>query len=276
MLLTRVITAVVLFLILLGAVSLGSQYLCGAMAIALAIVLYEWLSMTRMKKPVAAVISAMCGLLAVAYAFTGLMPSGVWFVVLELVACVIWLGLMAVAFVARDRGFAVTDNTSFVLAAIIVSATYFAMVWLTMVGDWPLMLSVFMLVWLADVCAYFAGRFFGKHKMAPAISPKKTWEGALGAFVSVVLAALAAWVWLPHSMVFSSILIERAGFAAGILIVLLLVAISISGDLFESALKRHAGIKDSGKLLPGHGGFYDRLDAALAVFPCALTALLVI
>lgn len=276
MLLTRVITAVVLFAILLVAVSLGNHVLCAAMAVALAIVLFEWLSMTHMRKSVAGAISAVCAALAVGYALLDQMPDGIWFLALELIACAVWMGLLGVTFVARDRGFAVSDNTSYVLAALIVSATFFAMVWLVARGGWQLMLSVFMLVWLADVCAYFAGRLFGKHRMAPAISPKKTWEGAAGAFISVALASLAAWLWLPHSMVFSSILMERAGFVAGILVVLLLVAISISGDLFESALKRHAGIKDSGKLLPGHGGFYDRLDAALAVFPCAVAALLVV
>lgn len=276
MLLTRVITAVVLFAVLWVAVSLGNHVLCAAMAVALAIVLYEWLSMTRLPKTAAGVICAVCAVLAAGYALLDLRPEGIWFLALELVACAVWLGLLCVTFVARDRGFAVTDTTSYVLAAVIVSATFFAMVWLIAQGGWQLMLSVFMLVWLADVCAYFAGRFFGKHRMAPAISPKKTWEGAAGAFVSVVLACLAAWLWLPHSMVFSSILMEKAGFAAGTLLVLLLVAISISGDLFESALKRHAGIKDSGKLLPGHGGFYDRLDSALAVFPCAVAALLVV
>ncbi len=275
MLITRVITAVVLFALLVAAVLLGNHVLCAAMAAALGIVLYEWLSMTRMKGVSALVVSVACGLLAVVYAVMDMKPEGIWFLAIELAAAAVWVCLLAVAFAARERGFAVTDNTSYVLAALIVSATFFAMVWLVHTGGWQLMLSVFMLVWLADVCAYFAGRFFGRHKMAPAISPKKTWEGAAGAFVSVVVAALAAWQWLPHDVVFSSIIFERAGFAAGTLVVLLLVAISISGDLFESALKRHAGIKDSGKLLPGHGGFFDRLDAALAVFPCATAALLV-
>lgn len=275
MLLTRVITALVLFAVLLIAVSLGNHVLCAVLALSLAIVVFEWLSMTRVSKVAAALISALCAVLAVAYALLDLYPTGVWFMTLELVACAVWLGLLAVTYAARNTGFAVSGNTSCILAALIVPATYFAMVWLIKEGGWQLLLSVFMLVWLADICAYFAGRFLGKHKMAPAISPKKTWEGAAGAFVSVVVCALAAWVWLPHEMVFSSRLMQKAGFVAGILIVLLLVAVSISGDLFESSLKRHAGIKDSGKLLPGHGGFYDRLDSALAVFPCATAALLV-
>ena len=71
-----------------------------------------------------------------------------------------------------------------------------------------------MIVWLADACAYFAGRLFGKNRMAPAISPKKTWEGVAGGLVSVLLAALAAYLWLPHEMVLTSILLVKAGFAA--------------------------------------------------------------
>lgn len=275
MLMTRVITAVVLLAILVVAVSLGNHVFCAAMGLALGIVFYEWMAMTRMSNPAAAGLGVLVGAAAAALPLIGFVPHGVWFMVLELVACAVWLSLLAVAFVARDRGFAVKDTTSKILAVLIVSATFFAMAWLIDRGGWQLMLSVFMLVWFADVFAYFAGRFFGRNKMAPAISPKKTWEGAAGAFASVLLGVIVAWVYLPHEIVFSSILMEKAGFAAGILVVLLLVAISIAGDLFESALKRHAGIKDSGKLLPGHGGFFDRLDSALAVFPCTVAALLV-
>jgi phosphatidate cytidylyltransferase len=135
------------------------------------------------------------------------------------------------------------------------------------------MLSVFMIVWLADVCAYFAGRAFGKRKMAPAISPKKTWAGAVGAVVCVFGAALAARAFLPADVVYTSILFDRIGLVGAFVVVFLLVAVSIAGDLFESALKRQADIKDSSNLLPGHGGFFDRLDAALAVLPVAVATL---
>lgn len=78
------------------------------------------------------------------------------------------------------------------------------------------------------------------NRMAAAISPKKTWEGVAGGLVSVLVAALAAYLWLPHEMVLTSILLDKAGFAAGLLMILVLVAVSVSGDLFESSLKRQA------------------------------------
>ena len=275
MLLTRVITAAVLLLLFVGAAVLGTTWLAASMALCLGLVAYEWCCMIQSARrwaPVAGVVMAAGGLFA---ALTGAVPQGGVFLALELAATAIWMGLLGVCFAARHRGFAVTDRTSLVLAAVILPATFLAMLWLLRAGGWPLFLSVFLIVWLADVCAYFAGRFFGRHKMSTAISPKKTWEGAAGAFVSVLAAVLIAWNVLPHNVVFSSLLIERAGPVAGILLMMLLTAVSIAGDLFESALKRHAGIKDSGRLLPGHGGFFDRLDAALAVFPCAVAALLV-
>lgn len=276
MLLTRVITAVVLLAICLAAVSLGPQTLGAMLAVALALVLAEWLRMVPGSRAWAWPAAAVAGAVGVAMSFAGVVPSGPLFMGLELAACAVWMGLLGVVFVARDRGFAVSQTASITLSALIVSATFLSMLWMIEHGGWQLLLSVFMIVWLADVCAYFSGRAFGRHKMAVAISPKKTWEGAAGAFVSVAVCALLAWWQLPHHWVFSSIVFEHAGFVAGMLVVLLLVAISIAGDLFESALKRQAGIKDSGRLLPGHGGFYDRLDAAVAVFPCATAALLVI
>ena len=156
------------------------------------------------------------------------------------------------------------------------AATWLAVWQFLRLGSWPLLISVFMIVWLADACAYFAGRLFGKNRMAPAISPKKTWEGVAGGLVSVLVAALAAYLWLPHEMVLTSILLDKAGFAAGLLMILVLVAVSVSGDLFESSLKRQAGVKDSGRLLPGHGGFYDRLDSSLAVLPTAAAMLMIV
>ncbi|MGN1209266.1 MAG: phosphatidate cytidylyltransferase [Duodenibacillus sp.] len=275
MLLTRVITAAVLLLLFVGAAALGTTWLAAAMALCLGLVAYEWFSMIRSASrwAVAAGIVMTAG--ALMATFTVAVPKGGVFLTLELAATAVWMGLLGVCFAARHRGFAVSDSTSVTLAVIILPATFLAMLWLLRAGGWPLFLSVFLIVWLADVCAYFAGRFFGRHKMSTAISPKKTWEGAAGAFVSVLAAVLIAWNVLPHSNVFSSLLIERAGPVAGTLFLLLLTAVSIAGDLFESALKRHAGIKDSGRLLPGHGGFFDRLDAALAVFPCAAAALLV-
>jgi phosphatidate cytidylyltransferase len=131
------------------------------------------------------------------------------------------------------------------------------------------LLLVLGLVWIADSAAYFAGRRFGRHKLAPSISPGKTWEGAAGGVVGaalyaiICLALVPAWSGLPlipHALLF----------IAGAIVLCLL---SIVGDLLESAVKRQAGVKDSGALLPGHGGLLDRIDSTTAVLPVAALAL---
>ena len=198
------------------------------------------------------------------------------YLALQLAVACIWLAVTAVCYNARNIGFGVARPAATVLAFVVTTATWLAVWQFLRLGSWPLLISVFMIVWLADACAYFAGRLFGKNRMAPAISPKKTWEGVAGGLVSVLLAALAAYLWLPHEMVLTSILLDNAGFAAGLLMILVLVAVSVSGDLFESSLKRQAGVKDSGRLLPGHGGFYDRLDSSLAVLPTAAAMLMIV
>ena len=115
-----------------------------------------------------------------------------------------------------------------------------------------LIFSVFVVI-AADVGAYFAGHMWGKHKLAPSISPGKTIEGvAGGALASAILGAVFAAVWLPDTSL-----------GAGALLGLVLALFSVGGDLLESALKRAAGVKDSGAILPGHGGVLDRVDGIL-------------
>lgn len=135
-------------------------------------------------------------------------------------------------------------------------------------------LSVFCLVWMADIAAYFGGRAFGRRKLALSISPGKSWEGVWSGMAGVLLLALA-WRWLDrHLSVDSSSLYtrldDRLGPAIAALAVVFLAAMSVVGDLFESLVKRSAGAKDSSQLLPGHGGVLDRVDALLPVFPIAL------
>ncbi len=135
-------------------------------------------------------------------------------------------------------------------------------------------LSVFCLVWVADIAAYFGGRAFGRRKLAPSISPGKSWEGVWSGLAGVLLLAFA-WRWIDGSQpVDSQSLYSRmatswglGGMIAGTLV---LGAMSVVGDLFESLVKRAAGAKDSSNLLPGHGGVLDRVDALLPVFPIAL------
>jgi phosphatidate cytidylyltransferase len=120
-------------------------------------------------------------------------------------------------------------------------------------------IQVLVLVWIADTAAYFVGRTWGRRKLAPSISPGKTWEGAWGG----IAAALA------YAMIGGTFLSGMAGWWIYLIAGVLLAAISIVGDLFESAAKRQAEVKDSGTLLPGHGGILDRIDSATAVLPVA-------
>ena len=153
--------------------------------------------------------------------------------------------------------------------------------WIVLIGAWValvelqsrspwLVLAAMAIVWIADTAAYFSGRAFGRRKLAPQISPGKTWEGVYGGLAAVSVYALCL---LPFARV--------AGFAPNVGAVavavwlafaLLLAGISVIGDLFESLQKRHAGVKDSGTLLPGHGGVLDRTDALLAAMPLAAVA----
>lgn len=115
-----------------------------------------------------------------------------------------------------------------------------------------------LLVWAADTGAYFSGRFFGKRKLAPQISPGKTWAGVYGAFVtSAAVAAIGGWLLGVHD----------ARLIGLIVVTIVTVAGSIVGDLLESLMKRHANVKDSGVLFPGHGGLLDRLDSVFAALP---------
>lgn len=123
-------------------------------------------------------------------------------------------------------------------------------------GSWLLM-SVFIMVWVCDSGAYFSGYFLGKHKMAPHLSPKKTIEGGVGGVLLTVVAALIIQRFLPIA----------PNMVHAVVVALLVAFGGIVGDLFESYLKRSFGVKDSGNILPGHGGFADRFDSFLMVAP---------
>lgn len=119
-------------------------------------------------------------------------------------------------------------------------------------------LFALLIVWVADSGAYFAGVRFGKHKLAPRISPGKSWEGFFGGIAATLLLATIAFRILdvaPHAL------------PALLLLTVVTTLFSVAGDLFESLLKRHAGAKDSSHLIPGHGGMLDRVDSLLAALP---------
>jgi len=158
-----------------------------------------------------------------------------------------------------------------VAGGLVLLGAFVAVVELQSRSPW-LVLAAMAIVWIADTAAYFAGRRFGRHKLAPRISPGKTWEGVYGGVGAAIVYAMLL---VP--------LAARAGFrepvgATSIVLwiafVVLLAALSIIGDLHESLLKRRAGVKDSGTLLPGHGGVLDRTDALLSAMPAAALAAL--
>ncbi len=130
--------------------------------------------------------------------------------------------------------------------------------------------SVLLLVWIADIGAYFFGKAFGKHKLAPSISPGKSWEGAIGGAVAVVAAAVIMASVSLFEDSFAAHVQTSLGWLGLVAIVVVIAGASIAGDLFESQLKRRAGMKDSSGLLPGHGGVLDRVDALIPVMPLAM------
>jgi phosphatidate cytidylyltransferase len=139
------------------------------------------------------------------------------------------------------------------------------------------MLSMLCVVWMADIAAYFGGKAFGRHKLAPAISPGKSWEGVWSGMVGVLALALV-WMALDRQFGFDgpslyTRLVQTHGWFVTALALLALCMLSVVGDLIESLVKRAAGAKDSSRLLPGHGGVLDRVDALLPVMPAVLALL---
>ena len=276
MLRTRVITAVILAAIFLAAVWWlpRSGWALFTFAVA-AIALWEWSRMAQFAGNVARIFLAVSFVLALAflYAFQADEPSAMWqwgqtaistglgaSVVFWVVIAPLWL-----KFHWRPRN-------AFVLAAagwVVIFPTWFAlMVHRPREADPISLLLLMALVWVADICAYFAGRAFGKHKLAPNVSPGKTWEGVAGAMLGVVVYASLC---LAAARRFGGA--EGTALKAGAPVVVvsfvILTMLSIVGDLFESWMKRGAGLKDSSNLLPGHGGLFDRIDALTSTLPTA-------
>lgn len=144
---------------------------------------------------------------------------------------------------------------------LVLLPAFSAAIQLRAVSPW-LLLGLMAAVWVADIAAYFTGRAFGRRKLAPGISPGKSWEGVWGAVAGVLVFAIAILMVRGAANVPGSVLLW-------VPLVLLYTAVSIEGDLFESLLKRQAGIKDSSQLLPGHGGILDRVDSLTSTLPLA-------
>ena len=263
MLKLRVMTAVVLGALVLGAIFVLPVYgfvLFVAPFVALG--LYEWASLARLQTPlqraVYAVLGAVVGLGLLLWLDAATQPLLVGSIV---ALCVGLWAIAAVLVLSYPRLIGVLERPGLVAV----------LGWLILLGTWTALTAIrlhpagaWWLVWLflvivaADIGAYFTGKAFGKHKLIVAVSPGKTWEGAAGGLLSSVAVGLLV-AWLADLPTPGPVL--WSGWIAVIAVV------SILGDLFESTLKRAAGVKDSGGLLPGHGGVLDRIDSIISASP---------
>lgn len=267
MLKQRVITAVVLLALLVGALAWSTVAFELLATVIVAAALGEWMQLVGWPRGQAVAGAATFGavLLVVALVMPELIERAL--LPLSVLSTIMWAALAV--FLLRPDAISVRmpRGASSALAVLLTTAAWIALVHFLVEGV-VVLLSVLVIVWLADTAAYFAGRAFGKRKLAPHISPGKTWAGVVGAVVAVVGVAVAAHLIAPAAPLLSNRLLAALGVVGAILLAAV-VLLSVVGDLFESLLKRQAGVKDSSHLLPGHGGFYDRVDALLPALPLA-------
>ncbi len=268
MLKQRVITALVLLGLLVGALWLGRAAFVAAIAVLFGAALFEWWRLAGMRTaPGIALAVAVVGSL-VLLEVSGRTPVGPVLTLICAGAAAVWLTLLAVLMRAQQQPVRIGARATAALGLAVLPAAWLALLYLHGRGV-VVMLSVLAIVWVADIAAYFAGRAFGRRKLASNISPGKTWAGVGGAVAGVLAVATAAHLAWPAAPLLSNVFFRHSLFIAWILLAAL-VMFSIVGDLFESLLKRRAGMKDSGGLLPGHGGVLDRIDALLPVLPIAV------
>jgi phosphatidate cytidylyltransferase len=264
----RILTAVVLIPAVLAALFLLPPFGWGAVALAIvALGGVEWARLVGLAAGartmfVSAIVAAGLALLLVPGAQFGRGWPGAVVVAICGLASLFWL-LVAPPWVIQ-RWPTQKRMVMAVVGLVVLLGAWLALVQLQARSPW-LVLAAMAIVWIADTAAYFAGRAFGKRKLAPQVSPGKSWEGVYGAWVAVAIYALLLVRFAPAAGFRFEITALTT--VLWIVFVVVLASISVVGDLFESLLKRHAGVKDSGKLLPGHGGVLDRTDALLAAMP---------
>ncbi|MBK9245888.1 MAG: phosphatidate cytidylyltransferase [Burkholderiales bacterium] len=268
MLKQRVITAIALVAALFAAAAAGRLALDAALAVLLGAAAFEWLRLAQHPRTVCVVAAAAFAAALLAGHVAGPPLAGEVLLAVLAAACCAWLLIAALVLRGAQRGARIAHAVSTLLAFLLLAAAWLALMQLIDRG-FVYLLSVLVLVWLADIAAYFAGRRWGRRKLAPAISPGKTWAGVGGAVAAVLVVAVAFARLAPQVPAFSTLLQQRLVVPVALALLAALVALSIIGDLFESLLKRQVDAKDSGRLLPGHGGVLDRIDALIAVLPAA-------
>lgn len=259
MLKPRIITAVALLVGLLTVVYYASTEVWAIITLGIVLLsVAEWSNLIRLKKYQRYLLLAVSLVLGLLVAFMHKTPFYDYqnYVVVSVlvVSCLFWVLIAPIWLIMRK-----TFNNAFMMGILglwLIFATWIALVGLHAINP-LLLLGAIVTVNIADSAAYFAGKKFGRHKLAPEISPGKTWEGVLGALAAVTVYGLA----LCYYKQFTPWLI---------VFLWLLVVLSIMGDLVESLLKRKADLKDSGQLLPGHGGILDRIDGLMPTLPITL------
>jgi phosphatidate cytidylyltransferase len=263
MLKQRLLTAAILIpLIVLAILLLPSVGFLALLMIAAGLAGWEWLSMIGIKskllRPVAIVLLLLLALLSLPTLSSQSM-------LLFLLAY--WLIISLLVIIFAHRSLPVYFNqalqnqfVSFLLAVVTLSGFVYSALWLhglASIGP-ETVLYLLLVVWLMDTGGYFFGKRFGKHKLATAISPNKTWEGLAGGLLLVSVAFFISMaIGLPAEL----------GMLNWLALTILAALAAVIGDLFESLIKRSYHIKDSGQLLPGHGGMLDRIDSLLAASP---------
>ena len=264
MLATRVLTAVVALAVFLAVLLfLGRTAFAVFVGVVIALAAREWGALSGLPTPGASAYAAGCALAFGAAAWAlgpeGLREHRTAAAALFGGSSALWLAASPV-WLARGMG----NARPWLLRGAGFLALLPAALAAVQLRPYDLLLALG-LVWIADTAAYFGGTAFGRTKLAPTLSPGKTWEGVAAAAVACVgYAMMLAWA-APQTAGAG----ERIGWGGWIAASIVLCAAAVLGDLFKSAAKRRAGVKDSGSLLPGHGGILDRIDSALPVLPLA-------
>ncbi len=252
MLKTRIITAVILSTLFVASAFFLSPLLWNLLILGVVCLgAWEWAGLAKFEKmlKVAYVASiAVAGLLGI-LVYPQYMKMAMFFGIL--LAAVFWVLVAPLLLFTKAK---ITNRPVLAMIGLLIVVPFgFAMIALREIGPW-LLLVLILGISIADSAAYFVGTKFGKHKLAPSISPGKTWEGVLGALLAVALYGL-----LLTQITHQNLLV--------VAVLWVLTLFAVMGDLVESLFKRNAGVKDSGDLLPGHGGVLDRIDALTAALP---------
>lgn len=274
MLKQRIVTALVLLAILLPALFAASPWPFALLTLVMiAAAAWEWSRLNQFGGALALGYGLLIALACAATLYSlglGTMPAWLWWAV-----SLAWVLGGAQALRLGVAGWPqLSKSLRLGLGLLCLWAAWLAMAQAKAAGI-NFLLSVFCLVWMADIAAYFGGRAFGQRKLAPGISPGKTWEGVWSGMLGVLALSLL-WTFVIDARFpvdgpsLYQLLIVKLGWLTGGVALLLLSSMSVVGDLFESLIKRAAGAKDSSALLPGHGGVLDRIDALLPVFPLAM------